>query len=82
MKAGQQRAMNDLWLLYGNHGSKHTRDNHLFVQRHAEGRPSEAEFHDPTPECRAAVEKVLSADYTDFSEKKQMRLTQMDEGTP
>jgi hypothetical protein len=61
----EQRAkLERLWFYYGNHGPKTTPGNHGFIQglyEHGiDERPMRNKLTTPTPECEAAVEKVLA----------------------
>lgn len=60
--------MERLWFIYGNYGPKQTRGNHSFIQGLLEHgvdlRPMftrrTPKSEKPTPECEAAVERVLA----------------------
>ena len=60
----QRRRLEDLWFIYGNHGSKMNYQDHGFIQGFLEHgqdlRGQRSPFYQPTPECVAAVERVLS----------------------
>jgi len=60
----QRRRLEDLWFIYGNHGSKMNYQDHGFIQGFLEHgqdlRGKRPPFYQPTPECVAAVDKVLS----------------------
>ena len=60
----QRRRLEDLWFIYGNHGSKMNYQDHGFIQGFLEHgqdlRGKRSPFYQPTPECVAAVERVLS----------------------
>lgn len=48
----------DLWFIYGNRGTKHTKGNHKFIQsilEHGEYRPD----YQPTDECKEAVDELV-----------------------
>jgi hypothetical protein len=65
---GQRDALERLWFYYGNYGQKATPGNHSFIQRLIENGIDERPLNHrrtpksqiPTPECEAAVEKILS----------------------
>lgn len=72
MTDDQRRALNRLWFIYGNYGTKHTWGNHKFIQILLERGEDDRQFfrkpariieqHDPlTAECEAAVDAILSA---------------------
>ncbi len=60
----QRRRLEDLWFIYGNHGAKMNYQDHGFIQGFLEHgqdlRGKRSPFYQPTPECVAAVERVLS----------------------
>ena len=60
----QRRRLEALWFIYGNHGSKMNYQDHGFIQGFLEHgqdlRGKRSPFYQPTPECVAAVERVLS----------------------
>jgi hypothetical protein len=57
-----------LWFFYGNHGEKSTPANHSFIQclyeRGIDERPLRTKKNWPTPECEAAVEKILANEFS------------------
>lgn len=55
----QRSRLENLWFIYGNHGSKTTPDNHGFIQGLLERGSDERDFYKPTVECLAAVDAVL-----------------------
>ncbi len=59
---GQREALEHLWFVYGNYGPKHKMDNHYFVQGFLERDRDERGLYKPTPECVAAVDRVLGGD--------------------
>jgi hypothetical protein len=68
-----------LWFYYGNNRPKHTPGNHRFIQSLYEHgidlRPLRDKLSSPTPECEAAVEKILSGQFsTDHLNEKQLWL--------
>jgi hypothetical protein len=64
----QRRKLENLWFIYGNYGPKTTPGNHSFIQVILEQgidlrpliRQRTPKREIPTPECQAAVEKVLA----------------------
>jgi hypothetical protein len=62
----QRRQLEDLWFVYGNHGSKMNYEDQGFIQgllEHGQDlRGKRLPFYRPTPECVAAVEKILAGE--------------------
>jgi hypothetical protein len=68
LTAEQRTRLERLWFIYGNYGPKSTPGNHSFIQRLIENGIDERPLNNkrtpksqiPTPECEAAVDKILS----------------------
>ncbi|HEY9402460.1 MAG TPA: hypothetical protein VIQ24_07180 [Pyrinomonadaceae bacterium] len=68
LTAEQRIRLEGLWFIYGNYGPKSTPGNHSFIQRLIENGIDERPLNTkrtpksqiPTPECEAAVDKILS----------------------
>jgi hypothetical protein len=68
LTAEQRTRLERLWFIYGNYGPKSTPGNHSFIQRLIENGIDERPLNSkrtpksqiPTPECEAAVDKILS----------------------
>jgi hypothetical protein len=62
----QRGKLEDIWFIYGNHGSKMTPGNHQFIQglleRGRDERPLNFKGCIPTDECAAAVDAILSSE--------------------
>ena len=54
-----RRQLERLWFIYGNHGPRHTMENHYYIQGFLERGQDERDFNDVTPDCLAAVDDVL-----------------------
>lgn len=57
---GQRRELERLWFIYGNYGPRHDMQNHYFIQGFLERGQDERDFNRVTPECLAAVDRVLA----------------------
>lgn len=55
----QRKAIEKLWMIYGNHGPKHSDRDHKFIQRFLDEGSDTREFYRPSKEAIAAVEKIL-----------------------
>lgn len=64
LTAEQCYELERLWYRYGNRGTKSTPGNHGFIQglieRFQDERPTRSKYATPTPECEAAVERILA----------------------
>ena len=69
MTAKQRKALEFLWIKYGNGGACHSMANHRFLQRHIEGKCGDAAMIEPqiTRECRDAFARVVKDDYSELS---------------
>lgn len=61
LTSDKYRRLHDLWFVYGNNGKHHTLANHKWIQHLLQGNDYR-DFYKPTPECVAAVERILSDD--------------------
>jgi hypothetical protein len=64
LTAEQCYELERLWYYYGNRGPKTAPGNHGFIQglieRFQDERPTRSKYATPTPECEAAVERILA----------------------
>ena len=59
----KRRALEDLWFIYGNGGSKHSQEGHKFIQHILEHGEDIRLFYRPGREVIAAVDRALGASH-------------------
>lgn len=58
----QRESLNNLWFIYGNHGKKHSMQDHKFIQGFLEHSRDLRNFYKPSKECLTEVDKILTDD--------------------
>jgi len=70
----ERDAVEYLWFIYGNGGSKYTKGNHEFLKCHLEGTPEKAGHYQPTQECIDSFKRILDEDYAMLPEQARNEL--------
>ena len=64
IKDSDKDAVEALWSLYGNAGTRYTKGNHEFIRCYLEGQPEKGGHFQPTRQCVEDFKKVLCGDYS------------------
>jgi hypothetical protein len=61
----QKQALEFLWIKYGNGGSMHTKENHIFLHAQIEGQMDVAKSveHVISRDCRKAFQRIVDNDF-------------------
>lgn len=69
----QQRQIRKLWFVYGNYGSRHSDDDHKFLQRLLDKDTDEREFYRPSKEVKRLVDAVLRNEQVTLPKEEDTR---------
>lgn len=55
----QKYQLEEAWFIYGNHGKKHTMNNHKYIQHWLVDYLDKRDWFKPTQECIDTVDKII-----------------------